>query len=68
MSPKIKTVLYALGVFAIYAILTLLLRLIFDRMPVDAEFFGIYSTNDLLLGLVVAVVLTVSHERKKRLK
>jgi hypothetical protein len=65
---KFKPVLYGLSVFAVYAILTLILRFAFDRMPEDAEFLGLYTTNDLLLGLVVAVVLTVSHERKKRLK
>jgi len=68
MSPKIKPILYALGVFAVYVTLTYILRLIFNRMPSDAEFLGIYSTNDLLLGVVIAVALTVSHERKKRLK
>jgi len=68
MSPKIKPILYALGVFAVYVILTYILRLIFHRMPTDAEFLGVYSTNDLLLGVVIAAALTVSHERKKRLK
>jgi hypothetical protein len=68
MSPKIKPVLYGLGVFAVYIVLTYILRLIFNRMPTDAEFFGIYSTNDLLLGVVIAVALTITHERKKRLK
>jgi hypothetical protein len=68
MSPKFKPVIYGIGVFAIYALLTYILRLISNRMPEDAEFFGVYTTNDLLLGLVVAIILTISRERKRRLK
>ena len=68
MSPKLKPVLYGLSVFAVYLILTYILRLAFNRMPTDAEILGLYSTNDLLLGVVVTVALTISHERKKKLK
>lgn len=68
MSPKLKPVLYGLGVFAVYAILTYVLRIFFDRTSTDAEFLGIYSKNDLLIGVLVAVVLTFSHERKKNIK
>ena len=68
MSPKFKPVIYGIGVFAIYALLTYVLRLVTNRMPLNAEFLGVFTTNDLLLGLVVAIILTVSHERKKRFK
>ena len=69
MSTKLKEVLiYGLGVFAVYAILTYLLRVFFNRAAVDAEFFGIYSKNDLFVGVLVAVVLTFSHQRKKNIK
>lgn len=66
--PKVKPILYGLGVFLIYAILTYVLRIVFKIMPTDGKFLGIYSENDLLIGLLVAVVLTFSHERKKKLK
>ncbi len=65
---KIKPLLYGLGVFIIYAILTYVLRLTFNRMPVDGEYLGVYSGNDLLIGIAVAFILTLSHERKKKLK
>lgn len=69
MPSKIKEVLiYGLGVFAVYAILTYGLRVLFDRASVDAEYFGVYSKNDLLVGVLVAVVLTFSHQRKKNIK
>jgi len=67
MNPKLKIALYGLGVFAIYITLVVVLRLISGRFPEDAKIFGIFSTTDFLLGAVVAVVLTFSHERKKRL-
>ena len=69
MPTKIKEILiYGLGVFAVYALLTYGLRVLFDRVTVDAEYFGVYSKNDLLVGVLVAVVLTFSHQRKKNIK
>lgn len=68
MLNKFKPVLYGVVVFAIYALLTFILRLITGRMPENPEFLGIYTSNDLLLGLVVSVVLTLSHQRKKKFK
>lgn len=68
MPTKLKPILYGLGVFAVYILLTYILRLVTNRMPNDADFMGVFTTNDLLLGLVVSIILTFSHERKKRLK
>jgi hypothetical protein len=68
MNPKLKTILYGLGVFAVYIALIVILRLISGKVPENAEIFGFFSRNDFLLGLAVAVILTFSHERKKRLK
>ena len=68
MFTKIKgLLLYGLGVFAIYALLTYVLRVFFSRATTDAEFFGVYTTNDLLIGVLVAVVLTFSHQGKKNM-
>lgn len=68
MNSKLKPILYGLSVFVIYTILILILRYFSHFKPDDAEIFGVFSTNDILLGLLVAVVLTFSHERKKKLK
>jgi len=69
MPTKIKEILvYGLGVFAVYAILTYVLRVMFNRVADDADLFGVYSQNDLLVGVLVAVVLTFSHQRKKNIK
>lgn len=68
MFVKIKDVLlYGLGVFAVYAILTYVLRVFLSRTTTDAEYFGIYSSNDLLIGVLVAIVLTFSHFSKKKM-
>ena len=67
MNPKLKIVLYGLGVFAFYIILLVVLRLISGHMPEDAVVFGMFSTKDFLLGLFVAVVLTISYVRKRKL-
>ncbi len=68
MHPVFKTITYGLIVFVIYAALTFILRYITNRMPENPEFLGIYTTNDLLLGIAVAFFLTFTHERKKNLK
>jgi hypothetical protein len=66
--PKLQPVLYGLGVFAVFIALSVTLKLITHRVFSDAQYFGILSNKDLLLGLFVAAVLTFTHERKKKLK
>lgn len=68
MHPKLKPFLYGMSVFAIYILLIFVLRYFSNYNSTDAEFFGFFSTNDILLGVVVAVVLTFTHERKKNIK
>ena len=68
MSPIFKTILYGIGVFAIFSIIALILKLATNHEPVDADYFGLFTNTDLMLGLVVAVVVTINHERKKKLK
>ena len=67
MRQKLSPLLYGLGVFAVYALLTLALRYAFKITPTDVVFLDVYSTKDLLIGVAVSVALTVSHERKKRM-
>lgn len=67
MNPKIKTLLYGLAAFFVYIIVLVILRLISGKIPEDATIFGFFASNDIWLGIVVAAVLTFTHERKKRL-
>jgi hypothetical protein len=68
MPPFIKTVLFGLGVFAIFTTLAIILKLVTNHTPVEGEYFGLFTNSDIMLGLVVAIVVTLSHERKKKLK
>lgn len=68
MSPIFKSILFGLGVFTIFAVIALILKLATNHQPVDAEYFGLFTNTDLMLGLVVATVVTINHERKRRLK
>jgi len=68
MNPKIKIVVYGLSVFVIYTVLAIALRMVTHHVPTEDEYFGLISDKDLYLGLLLAIVLTFTHERKKRLK
>ena len=68
MHPVLKTFLYGLSVFIIYTIVVLILRQVINHTPTDYEYFGLFSKKDFLLGLFLAVVLTFTHEKKKKLK
>lgn len=66
--PKIQPILYGVGVFIVFTTLMIIMKLITHRVPTQKEYFGLFSNNDLLMGAVVAIILTFSHERKKKLK
>ncbi len=67
MHPVLKTLLYGLSIFVIYAVIVLILRHVINHTPTEYEYFGLFSRKDVLLGLVLAIVLTFTHERKKNL-
>ena len=66
--PKIQPVLYALGVFIVFSTLVAIMKLVTKTSHENANYFGLYTNKDLLLGAGMAVVLTFSHMRKKKLK
>jgi hypothetical protein len=68
MPPIFKSILFGLGVFSLFILLALILKLSTGQMPVEADYFGLFTNNDLMLGLVVALVVTINHERKMRKK
>ena len=68
ISPKLQPILYGLGVFAVFVILSVVLKIITHQVSPDAQYLGILSNKDLLLGLIVAVILTFTHVRKRKLK
>jgi len=68
MHPKFKILVYGLSVFLIYTVLAIALRMITHHVPTEEEYFGLISNKDLLLGLMLAFVLTFTHERRQKLK
>lgn len=68
LHPIIKSFLFGLGAFSIFLAIAALLKLVSKAEIVDADYFGIFTNSDLLLGAAVAVVVTMSYERRKGLK
>lgn len=68
MSPLFKRIFYGIGVFSLFSVIAFILKLSTNYKPVGNEVFGYFTTTDLMLGVVVAFVVTVAHIRKTRLK
>ncbi len=68
MPPIVKTFLYGVGVFSLFTVIALILKLVTNHQPVDADYFGLFTNSDLMLGVLVAVAVTIAHKRKMRLK
>ena len=66
--PRVEPILYGIIVFVIFYILTLVLKLITHQFPTVLSFETLFPKKDILLGLAVAVILTFTHQRKKKLK
>ena len=67
MRPKLQIFLYGIGVFAVYMVLIAVIVWLSGNTSQNTILFGIYTKEHLVIGLAVALVLTVSHERKKKL-
>ncbi len=68
MPSIVKTILFALGAFAIFLIITVILKLLTHHVALEEEYLGFFTKSDLGLGLIVAFVVTLSYEKRKRLK
>lgn len=68
MNSKLNLLLYAFAVFAVFMILTWILKLASEKIPVENGIWGVYKSSDFLLGLVVAGIVTFSHVQKRKLK
>lgn len=65
--PKIQPFIYGIGVFIVFTALMTVMKLTTNRLPESPDYFGLFSKKDFLIGGGVAVILTLMHERKKRL-
>lgn len=68
MPQFVKSILYGLGVFAVFTIIATGLKFFSGNLPQHADYFGLLTNNDLMLGLIVALIVTITHERRKKLK
>jgi hypothetical protein len=67
MPSYIKTILFGIGVFAVFSVITVILKLVTHHVATENEFLGFFTQSDLGLGLIVAFVVTLSYEKRKRL-
>ncbi len=68
MHPKLQTLLFGLGVFAVFTTFAVGLRHFTSSTVQNLEYFGFFSKRDIVLGVIVALVVTFNHERKKKSK
>jgi|GEM_PF-922480 len=68
MSPIIKNILYGIGVFSLFSVIALILKYATNYTPIGNEILGYFTTSDLMLGVVVAIVVTFAHIKKTRIK
>jgi NADH:ubiquinone oxidoreductase subunit K len=68
MTPFVSRILFGIGAFSVFMTIALVLKLISHSKPVNAEYFGLFTNSDLLLGVLVAIFVTIARERKKKLK
>ncbi len=67
MNSILRLVLYGIGVFVVYLILIALVVWVSGNHSENAILFGIYTKQHFLIGLAVAIVLTISHDRKMKM-
>jgi hypothetical protein len=68
LHPIVKSFLFGLGAFSIFLVIAGILKLVSKVETPDAEYFGLFTNSDLMLGVAVALVITLSHERRKGLR
>ena len=68
MNSKLKLVIYAISAFLVFMLLTWILRLMTGKLPLEDGLWGVYKDSDLLLGLVLAAIISFSHYQKRKLK
>jgi len=67
LKSLLKTLLYGLGVFGVYIVIYCFTPLFSGRVPDEAVIFNFFTKNDLLIGLLLACILTFTHQRNKKI-
>jgi hypothetical protein len=50
INSKLRPIIYGLGVFVIFTILAIALKIITKHTPTESEYFGLISKKNILLG------------------
>lgn len=66
--PIVKSFLFGLGAFSVFLVIAGILKWVSKVESPEAAYFGLYTNSDLMLGVAVALVITLSHERRKGIK
>jgi len=66
--PKLQPIIYGIGVFVVFTTLMIILKLLTHHVIENGDYFGLFNNKDLMMGAAVALLVTFSHERKRRLK
>jgi hypothetical protein len=66
LQSLLKSLQYAIGVFAVFIIFTLVLRFLTKGVPEKINWPQLFSEKELLMGLVIAVMVTFMHIQKMK--
>ncbi len=67
MKSKLYYILYAIGVFLVFTLLTWALKYFGGKLPVEDALWNTFTKNDFILGAVVAIVVTFSHIQRRKI-
>ncbi len=67
MNSKLSLLIYAVGAFLVFMLLTWVLKMAGGKLPVEDGFLGVFRKQDFIIGAVVAIVLTFSRIQKRKL-
>jgi hypothetical protein len=67
MNKIFKLLMYGMGVFVVYAVILFVIRKFYkNEMPHDSFLLGLFTQRDLIMGFVIAAVLTFVHYSKNK--
>ena len=62
----LKSLRYAIGVFTVFIIFTLILRFVTKGVPEKINWSQLISEKELLMGLIIALMVTFMHIQKMK--
>jgi hypothetical protein len=66
LQSLLKSLQYAIGVFAVFIVFTLVLRFLTKGLPDNINWLQLFSEKELLMGLIISVMVTFMHIQKMK--